>query len=270
MKLAIYQIYFDEHSYQMLHPSFIPFDNCQPIDRELFEFSVIYHFFKNHGVDENTLYGFLSPSFTNKTAINPQQLFDFVSTKYESFDAFFFTGGWDQLAWHRNVFTQGEYYHPGFLNASTDLYEALGGRADYLVDSCSVFSNSVFCNYVVANARYWRAWLELADRFYSLFKSGSIPSMHAPAQYGKPGVTNAVFLQERLHSILLMQEAHGLRVLPYDTTQIGPVLQTIFVDNPLNRKLLRSCEAFKSLYLEDGDPQSLNIYEMIKSKVLRP
>ena len=269
MKFAVYQIFFDEHSFQMLHPAFLPFDNTQPVDRELFEFSVIYHFFKNHGFDENTMYGFLSPSFTNKTAVTPQQLFDFVAINYGAYDAFFFTGGWDQLSWHRNVFTQGEYYHPGFLTASIDLYEGLGWSAQSLVESCSVFSNSVFCNYVIANSRYWRSWLELADRFYALFKSGSIPSMHAPAQYGKPGVTNAVFLQERLHSILLMDRP-DLRVLPYDTTQVGPVLQTIFVDNPLNRKLLRACEAAKSLYLMDNDPASLTMYELIKSKVLRP
>lgn len=269
MNVEIYQIFFDEHSLRELDPAYKPFDNREPFDRDLFEFSVIYDYFRRNGCAENTFYGFLSPSFENKTAINSNQLLEFVSKNTNFYDAFFFTGGWDQLAFHRNVFTQGEYFHPGFLAASKDFFRAIGGPPDRLINYSSVFDNSVFCNYVVANSAYWKAWLELADKFYTIYRSQNLPSLHMVAQYGKPGVTNAVFLQERLHSILLMDNPH-LRVLPYDTTQVGPVLQTIFVDNPLNRKLLRACEAAKSLYLMDNDPASLTMYELIKSKVLRP
>lgn len=266
MNISIYQIYFDDHSRGMLDPGFIPFDNRLPIDRELYEFSVIYHFFKTHGVDENTFYGFLSPSFYNKTVVTSAQLLEFVQSNLGRYDAFFISSGWDQIAYHKNVFYQGEYFHPGFMSVAAEFFQAIGGDPSKVTGSFSVFENTVFSNYVVANAKYWRAWLALADKFYEIYKSGIVDSLHLPAKYAKTDTTQAVFLQERLHSYLLIQH-DDLRVLPYDTTRIGPMLLTMFVDTPLNRKLIRSCEALKCQFLSNGDIDAINIYEQIQTKV---
>lgn len=264
--ISIYQIYFDDHSRGMLDPGFIPFDNRLPVDRELYEFSVIYHFFKTHGFDENTYYGFLSPSFYNKTVVTSAQLLEFVQSNVGRYDAFFVSSGWDQIAYHKNVFYQGEYFHPGFMSVATEFFHAIGGNSAKVSDSFSVFENTVFSNYVVANAKYWRAWLALADKFYEIYKSGIVDSLHLPAKYAKTDTTQAVFLQERLHSYLLMQH-DDLQVLPYDTTRIGPMLLTMFVDTPLNRKLIRSCEALKCQFLSNGDVDAINIYQQIQTKV---
>lgn len=266
MKAQVFQIYFDEQSRSILDPGFIPFDNRNPVDPELYEFSVMYHWFKNQVLDDDTYYGFLSPSFYNKTVLTSADVHRFVSENHLNYDAFFFSSGWDQIAFHKNVFYQGEYFHPGFLSVATEFFQAIGGDPEKVIDSYSVFGNTVFSNYVVANAKYWRAWLELADKFYAIYKSGIVNSLHLPAAYAKSDTTQAVFLQERLHSYLLLQY-DDLRVLPYDTTQVGPMLLTMFVDTPLNRKLIRSCEALKSHYLATGDHQAIHIYQQIQTKI---
>lgn len=266
MNISIFQIYFDDHSFGMLDPGFIPLDNRQPVDRELYEFSVIYQFFKSHGFKENTYYGFLSPSFYNKTGVHSAQVFEFVDANGGNYDAFYISSGWDQIAFHRNVFYQGEYFHPGFLNVATEFFQAIGDDPSKVINSCSVFGNTVFSNYVIANGKYWRAWYELADKFYTIYKSGIVNSLHLPATYAKTDTTQAVFLQERLHSYLLMQH-NDLRVLPYDTTVIGPMLLTMFIDTPLNRKLIRSCEALKCQFLADDDQSAIQIYQQIQTKV---
>lgn len=266
MKTCIFQIYFDNDSLGMVDQAFIPFDNRNPIDPDLYEFSVIYGFIRNEYLDDNTYYGFLSPNFYNKTAVTASRLYEFLRCNGNSFDAYFVTSGWDQLAYHRNVFIQAEYFHHGFLNAAIDFYEEIGGNPEKLMNSCSVFDNSVFSNYVIANGKYWKKWFELADKFYKVWKSGSVRSMHENAQYYKIGTTNAVFLQERLHSLLLLDNLE-FNISSYDTTRDGPVLETIFQDTPLNRKLLRSCEALKCQYLASGDPEAIKIYQQIQTKI---
>lgn len=267
MMIKIYQIYFDDSSFNMLDPGFIPLDNRTPINPELYEFSVIYQFFKNNGFDDECYYGFLSPSFYNKTAVTSSQLYDFIKPHINVYDAFFISSGWDQIAFHKNVFYQGEYFHPGFITVASEFFHAIGGDAMKVINSCSVFSNSVFSNYVIANATYWREWYKLADQFYAIYQSGLVDSLRLPTIYAKSDVTQAVFLQERLHSYLLMVNS-SLRVLPYDTTQTGPMLLTMFTDSPLNRKLIRSCEALKCQYLLDGDESSLHLYQRIQEKVI--
>ncbi len=266
MNVSIYQIFFDDHSRGMLDPGFIPLDNRVPVDPELYEFSVIYHFLKNTSLDDQSFYGFLSPSFYNKTVVRSAQLFDFVNSNVNQYDAFYITSGWDQIAYHQNVFYQGEYFHPGFMNVATEFFKSIGGDPCQVIDSYSVFNNSVFSNYVVANGKYWRAWLGLAEKFYKLYKSGIVQSLHLPARYVKSDVTQGVFLQERLHSYLLFQHT-DLRVLPYDTSLNGPMLLSMFIDTPLNRKLIRSCETLKCQYLTDRDSEMLHIYKLIQAKV---
>ena len=266
MNISVFQIFFDDFSNRMLDAGFIPFDNRNPVDQSLYEFSVIYHYFKNTILNDRDFYGFVSPSFYNKTVLTSADVYRFVSDNHQGYDAFFFSSGWDQIAYHQNVFYQGEHFHPGFLNVATEFFQAIGGDPAKVTDSYSVFGNTVFSNYVVGNAIYWRAWLELADKFYAIYKSGIVDSLHLPATYAKSDTTQAVFLQERLHSYLLLQH-EDLRVLPYDTTQVGPMLLTMFVDTPLNRKLIRSCEALKCQYLASGDPEAIQIYQQIQTKI---
>lgn len=266
MNISVFQIFFDEFSSRILDAGFIPFDNRNPVDQELYEFSVIYDYFKSARLNDDEFYGFVSPSFYNKTVLTSTDVYRFVNDNYLNYDAFFFSSGWDQIAYHKNVFYQGEYFHPGFLNVATEFFQAIDGDPTKVIDSYSVFGNTVFSNYVVANAKYWRAWLELADKFYAIYKAGIVDSLHLPATYAKSDTTHAVFLQERLHSYLLFQH-EDLRVLPYDTTQVGPMLLTMFVDTPLNRKLIRSCEALKCQYLASGDPEAIQIYQQIRTKI---
>lgn len=267
MNIQVFQIFFDETSRQQLDLGFIPYDNQKPIIPELYEFSVIYHWLKSNVLDEKTYYGFVSPSFYNKTAIASSNLYGFIGKSHDCYDAYYFTAGWDQLAFHQNVFFQGEFFHQGFYSVAKEFYHSYGGDPDILNSYASTFGNSVFSNYVVANRAYWKKWMVLADHFMEMYLSKNIVSMYDHATYGKNGTTHAVFLQERLHSFLMMDHPE-LRVLPYDTTIEGPVLTSIFVDTHLNRKLLRACEALKSQYEIHGDLDAINLYRQIQAKVI--
>ena len=264
MNFFVYQIFFDQNSLAKLDPGFIPFDNRHPLEPELYEFSVIYHYLKQAILDDECYYGFLSPSFINKTGVLSAELYSFVTEHKNQYDAFYFSAGWDQIAYHKNVFYQGEFFHPGFMNASRDFFNALNVNPEKVMEHLSVFDNSVFCNYVVANGKYWKAWLILAEQFYVIYKTGIVPALHSIAFYNKP-TNHAVFFQERLHSWLLIENPE-LRIKPYDNTSRIPVLPSMFNDTPLTRKILKSAEATKCEYLHSGDPDALKFFEWLQKK----
>ena len=65
----IYQIFYDDQSQAALDPGAIPLDNTAgPSD--WYEFWPILTFLRNNDLEEDTFYGFLSPSFSEKTGFS--------------------------------------------------------------------------------------------------------------------------------------------------------------------------------------------------------
>ena len=129
-KSFVYQIYYDEASRQNLDPGFIPLDNTANERPDWFEFWVIRNFLKNHALEEQAWYGFLSPRFQAKTGIKSEAVSKMLERFGGLFDVALFSPHWDQLAYFLNQFEQGEVWHPGLLNLAQSFFDEIGRKVD--------------------------------------------------------------------------------------------------------------------------------------------
>ena len=129
MKTCIYQICYSKDTFENIPDGFLCLDhlkNERPDWRELWP---IRDFLKTNELSDGVLYGFLSPKFSQKTLLNHQGVQDFLLANYAGEDLVSFSPFWDLMAIFKNVFEQGDFFHPGLANS--DLYDELNAPTSY-------------------------------------------------------------------------------------------------------------------------------------------
>jgi len=256
----IYQIFYDQKTKQALDPAFIPLDNMANERPDWFEFWPIRNFLKQASLDESRLYGFVSPSFQSKTGLRGADLLGFLNQAPPEIDVVLFSHSWDQIAYFKNVFEQGEYCHPGLLDASERFFQSCKGIPN-IRSLVGHSMNSVFSNYFVAKPSFWRRWLSIADRLWSVCEqeSGDLTNLlNSSGNYKSGGVHEAalkVFLQERISCVLLGEKKFN--AISLDLVSMSPVNNRLFSEDFRSRKLLIACDTMK-LELDFGSDQEFN------------
>lgn len=264
----IYQIFYDDKSRQALDPAFVPLDNTANERPDWYEFWVIRNFLKSHLLNDEQFYGFLSPSFRSKTGIGGRELLGFLNQAPPEIDVVLFSHGWDQIAYFRNVFEQGEFWHPGLMEASTQFFASTGKRLE-LKSFIGHSMNSVFSNYFVAKPKFWCQWLRLADCLYSACEEsvGEMTDMlNSSGKYISGGQEAAmkVFVQERIAALLL---ADGLfQTISLDMCSV-PVFNRIFPEDFRTRKLLSACDTMKLEASFNGNEFFVEAYEKCRAAI---
>ena len=168
------------------------------------EYWPIRHFLKNSELEENTLYGFLSPKFFAKTGLSGDAVIHFIREHSNDVDVFTFSPQADMSAFFLNVFEQGEIFDPGFMDTCQALAREIGITANLhtlIMDS----RQTVFSNFIVATPTFWRHWLTVCEKIFQLAETDDSPlarQINAPTTY--PGqVPRKVFIIERIASLLL-------------------------------------------------------------------
>ncbi|WP_347888051.1 tetratricopeptide repeat protein [Nitrosomonas europaea] len=168
------------------------------------EYWPIRHFLKNSELEENTLYGFLSPKFFAKTGLSGDAVIHFIREHSNDVDVFTFSPQADMSAFFLNVFEQGEIFDPGFMDTCQALAREIGITANLhtlIMDS----RQTVFSNFIVATPAFWRHWLTVCEKIFQLAETDNSPlarQINAPTTY--PGqVPRKVFIIERIASLLL-------------------------------------------------------------------
>lgn len=243
----IYQIYYDSKTKAALDPAFIPLDNTANERPDWFEFWVIRSFLRSSKLDENQLYGFLSPSFNRKTGLRGSDLLAFLGQVPAEIEVVLFSHGWDQIAYYQNVFEQGDYCHPGLLEASEKFFNEIGFQVD-LKSLVGHSMNSVFSNYFVAKPKFWMEWLEVADKLWNVceFTHGAAAKLLNSSglyQSGDQEVSLKVFLQERIVSLLLAIQ--NFVVMNLDLSHQLLANDKLFPPGMRTAKLLSVCDTMK-------------------------
>ncbi|HWV18534.1 MAG TPA: glycosyltransferase [Rhodocyclaceae bacterium] len=204
----IYQIFYSEESHKGLDGGFIPLDNTGQRP-DWYEFWPMRSFLLNNALQESAFYGFLSPKFREKTGLDATQVHAFMETVDASADVVTLSPFFDAGALFDNVFKQGANEHPDIWPVFVECAAmvAPGVNLDtLLMDS----TNSVFCNYFLAKPRFWRHWLERAERLFILAeqnKSDLARALNAPTRHNNADNTPVkVFVIERLVSLILATE----------------------------------------------------------------
>lgn len=268
--IFVYQIFYDQISKQSLDSGFIPLDNTSNERPDWFEFWVIRNFLKNHVLEKDAWYGFLSPKFREKTGFRSQVVLDML----EEFDAYadvaLFSPAWDQLAYFLNPFEQGEVWHPGLLDLSQYFFNGIGFKVD-LKSFVTHSTTSVFGNYIVAKPKFWREWLSLADKFFEFVEecdASQASKFVQTTSYGSKfnQTPMKTFIQERFASVILAQG--GFKVAAPDQSQCAPIFTRLFKDDSRTRRMLQACDLLKEKYSRTLEDEYLQMYQKIRKDIV--
>lgn len=263
MNINVYQIYYDEASRANLGSGFLPLDNRRPSAQGWYEFLPILKFLNSQKLNDQDWYGFLSPKFERKIGIGYTEIVEIIEQNRSRADVLLLSPEWDQASYFKNVFEQGEIYHPGLKALSQKFLDSIGVKIDLdevVMDS----SNSVFSNYVIAKSKYWERWKECANLF---FEYANLRSEYNKEADGIVYSTYPIkaFIQERLASVVLTKTPFA--TINIDQSEWGPISTLLFDDCHETRKLLRECNELKSKYRRTGLDIYLSQYWDVRSKI---
>lgn len=265
----IYQIYYDEATRDKVMPGFIPLDNLANERPDWFEFWVILNYLRTHTLDENALYGFISPKFMEKTGISSISVLETIRQAPPEYEVFLFSAGWDQICYFLNPWEQAEVWHPGL----TDLTQQLLQQCSIDVDLTSMVADStcsVLSNYMVGTPRFWRTWQWFAEKIFHYLENGGPGSeaLLGDTSYGLAinRYPMKTFIQERLATLVLA--TCDFKVYAADRSTSGQIFTRLFTDDLRTRRLLQSCDLMKLRYRETGEQSYLDMYRKLKKEIV--
>lgn len=264
--LFVYQIFYNSDSEKNLAEGFLPLDNTSNERPDWFEFWPIRKFFTQSVLNENAFYGFFSPRLTEKTGIEHSHIQALVSDAKKDIDVLLFPNRWDHLAYFRNVFEHGDAAHPGLMKQTDCFLKDIGVEVD-LHGLVSHSGNAVFSNNVVAKPIYWRAWLQLANKFFDYAETDLSENAHlirSDTVYGKHGILQVsmkVFIMERLSAIVMAQ--NDFRIGTLDTS-VSAALSDLFFDDISARRILQVCDSLKRDFSVTKDEKFLDIFYQLR------
>jgi len=255
---SIFQIYYDQKSYDKLDRGFIPLDNSSNNADGWFEFKPILNYLNNHDLVDNVWYGFLSPTFYNKTGVTSENIFQIIKQHHQFADVVLLHTGWDQICYFKNPWEQGEFWHPGIKSMSQDFIQKI--KLDFNIDDLVTdLTSSVFSNYIIAKKKYWMEWKKISNNFFHYMNdmeskvSRNLLTPHRGIFYPMKA-----FVQERFASLVLAN--NHFKVLAIDQSFGGSLTSALFEDDLTTRELLRKCDLFKNKYRQTKDQQFLKAY----------
>lgn len=245
--IKIFQIYYNDESRGKLDPLFTPLDNSKPERPDWYEFWVIRNFLKTQVIDENAWYGFLSPSFQEKTGLTGDFVNDCITRLKPPIDVALFSPHLDWLTFYNSVFEQGEAAHPGLIVKSQQFINYVGLNIN-LSTLVTDLRTGVFSNYVVARPRYWRSWLSLADKlveFAELEARASEEGINSLTSYKSGVLPMKVFIQERLPSIVILTRKF--------LTYVPPHFENFSIYAVSDQRILVALDMLKRDFMATGD-----------------
>jgi hypothetical protein len=209
MNARIYQILNHYTPASALDPGFLVLDNSANERPDWFEYWPMRKFLLSQPLDEQTLYGFVSPKFGFKTNLGAARVASFIDSADAATDVVLFSPGIHNSAHYLNVFLHGDAKHPGLLEVATELLTRIGRPTDFaalVTDS----RNEVLSNYFIAKPRFWRRWLEINE---SMFRIAEDPTdalgikLTERTRYRfKSTVPMKIFIMERVATLILATE----------------------------------------------------------------
>ncbi len=218
--MKIYQAYMDAQQAEFVCPEAVPFDasaNCAPGARE-------YELFRKLHADPairdgDEPWGLVSWKFEHKAPVGFHMFRDFCSTAFQAgADCAFINPMIGNEAVYANVWEQGIHCaHTGIEKIAYFLEQRMGIR----VASVSDVSTFAFCNYFVANKRFWHAYFGFIERALGLLDSEAARGSEVGQIYSGSGqyerdasASMRIFVIERLFSAFLLKQ-DAFRVMAY-------------------------------------------------------
>lgn len=263
-KVHLYQIAYNAATAASVPAGFGMLDNLSGLRNDWREYWPIRQFLLNEEMDEQAYYGFFSPRFAEKTGHNYATVSAFVAQNPGDFDVYAFSPQVDMGAFFLNVFEQEELFQPGFTQACSIFFDAIGQPQDFsrlVMDSRHV----IFSNYFIARPAFWRAWLELNEQLFDYCEAERDSPvklvMTEPTAY-PGGVQRKVFLMERIASLILATDARW-KCKTYNPYMLAWSASRL---NQFQQEAVLS-DALKMAIREQGYPEYYAAYSAMRDKL---
>jgi hypothetical protein len=265
MKTRIYQICYSQETLESIPAGFLPLNNVVNERSDWRELWPIRNYLKTNILSDDTLYGFLSPKFFQKTHLNFEGLQNYLKENYSNQDLVSFSPFWDLMAIFKNVFEQGDFFHPGLADVCAKFCASSIPHLN-LADTVMDSQNTIFCNYFLAKKEFWRQWLILADQLFEAAENKNTDlgnQLNDSTNYGTQQLPMKVFVQERLASICLLAN-NNFKCLNYSPFNTGPSI------TPFNQFLSESVksDALKRAFIQTGHVCYLNEFSELRNKII--
>lgn len=271
MKSKIFQIYYSEETKNIIDPSFIPLDNMKNERPDWREYWPIRNYLINNEIEDGVMYGFFSPKFFKKTEIEGDKVIDFINSMDEKdADVVNFSPYYAQAVFFQNVLEQAYSVHKsGFSNILSSVEFLFPGLQVSSLINTSV--DTIYCNYFVANKKFWSEWLELCEKIYLAAESNS-SSMHnvlnENIHYEVDGLPFKIFLIERIASLILLQNKK-FNVVKFNRADNDKCCYfgTKFNPDEHHDDLMR-IDAYKIAYLETKNDKYMSMFSDLRQSVI--
>jgi hypothetical protein len=138
--VTINQIYYLPSQLPLLDPAFTPYDNTANENREFAEYHIFEKEYNAGKIANDALTGYVSWKFGDKTRLQGSQFLKFIAAN-PGYDVYFINPFPMQMKFFKNLWLQGEFYHPGILELSQRIFE----RAGYAIRSCGRGADKTDC-----------------------------------------------------------------------------------------------------------------------------
>ena len=257
----VYQIFYDASTRAAADSGFIPLDNAQNARPDWAELWVILSFLARTELRDDAYYGFFSPKFGLKTGLDSSFVYRTIERAAPAADALLFSSFTDDLALFQNPFEHGERVHPGLLDASQQSLDAIGLKVD-LRAMVTCLANSVFSNFIVANATFWRQWHKVALDFFHFAENdprvGKIGLLANVAHDRSLRYQTKVFIQERLATLVLTKS----RLAAFVPEELAGFTRYDIG----HRRLYVTLDLLKQKFLTTGNQEYLALFRTLREE----
>jgi len=235
---SVYQIKYSDEVVGTLDKAFIKYDCRDNPESEKREIAHMLRFYeegawRHQGFEH---FGLVSPKFSIKTGISSQAFLDWIDAN-RGYDVYFVNPFPQLIYWHFNVWTQGEFWHPGLADLADALFAGAGLsiRVENLPRNTA--SSSLYSNYWVGNEKFWNIYMPFVRKLVAAvdnIDTGVRKKLFEPAPHYAPAAYFP-FVFERIFSTFLV--LHGnIACLPYHYGH-GEILERC--DNDMERFVVR-------------------------------
>jgi len=217
MTISIYQIQYSTNVTGTFDSSFIKYDCRDYPEPDKREIAHMLRFYDEGAWKEQKpeYFGLVSPKFTDKAKISGQAFIDWVQSN-PGYDVYFINPFPQLNYWHFNVWTQGEFWHPGLVELANALFAAAGYsiQIDKLPRNTS--ASLLYSNYWVGNEKFWNIYMAFVRKLVASvdnLSSDNKKKLFELAPHYTPA-TYFPFIFERLFSTFLVLHKN-ISCLPY-------------------------------------------------------
>jgi hypothetical protein len=265
MKTCIYQICYSPETFAQVPDGFLTLDYRENERADWREYWPIRQFLRSNHLSDDTLYGFMSPKFQHKTGLKHEDIQLFLNSNYQQQDVVSFSPFWDLSSIFKNIFEQGDFFHPGLTDTCQEFADAHIAGIN-LRDSITHSQNNIFCNYFLAKKSFWMAWLELSDFLFEEAENSQsklAKSLCETTTYGIQRLPMKIFIQERLATICLLANKH-FSCLSYSPFNMGAST------TPFNQFLRESVisDALKIAYTQTQEHSYLREFSTLRNEII--